>query len=249
MTLHTPSLVLTPPPTIAEDQIPLKTRIELLGREGPVRRVRERVDLDPQRQIGVGRRVAVGGPELKVHVPIQAAAATAAVVEEGDGHERRPPAGRVLGLVEQYGGDVVAGRHGVLRPRPDGDHLLRVAEPVITPHPFHDAELEELFLAARRPAADIPLIRAPRIPEPLARAIAAAPLSPAPGRRRGYGHAVAAGAGRVDGVQLVHDAASAAGGRRGRGSRHGRRRRGDAAGGPRRGAGGAAGLGVEAEIE
>lgn len=53
------------------------------------------------------------------------------------------------------------------------------AQQVPAPHPPHDAQLEELLLARRRPPANVQLLRPQRLPEPLAAAVAPPP-PPAP---------------------------------------------------------------------
>jgi len=66
------------------------------------------------------------------------------------------------------------------------------AQPIPAPYPPHDAQLEELLLAARRPPANVPLVGSEDIPEALAGAVAASPPA-AGGLGDGYGAVSARG--------------------------------------------------------
>jgi len=74
------------------------------------------------------------------------------------------------------------------------------AESIVAPYPPHNAELEILFLARRRPPADVPLVGTEDFPEAFAAAIAAPALA---SRRNGDRDAAARRMER----KLVDDAA------------------------------------------
>lgn len=90
------------------------------------------------------------------------------------------------------------------------------AQPVVALDPPHDAQLEELLLAAGGPAANVPLVAADDVSEALTAAVAApAPPSSVPSRRGpGYRHAAVVRPRAVDGNLVDHAAGLVVRGRR-----------------------------------
>lgn len=109
--------------------------------------------------------------------------------------------------------------HLLLLPSPDLSSISQAqpvqTQPVVALDPPHDAQLEELLLAAGGPAANVPLVAADDVPEALAAAVAApAPPSSVPSRGGpGYRHAAVVRARAVDRDLVDHAAGLVLGGR------------------------------------